>query len=104
MELLTHSDRIWDLRRGDADDNRTSPLGRGWRQLALSAALDFNYLGASIAFFSLIVLPALLVGFVPPIVVAYGRRNIETAALVGSHPVASVAWLGALLALAIAIG
>ena len=34
--------RIWDLRRGDADDNRTSPHGRGLRSIVLSAALEFN--------------------------------------------------------------
>ena len=34
--------RIWDLRRGDADDNRTSPAGGGLRSVILSAALEFN--------------------------------------------------------------
>ena len=42
--------RLWDLRQGDADDNRTSPYGRGWRAMAVAAALDFNYLAASISF------------------------------------------------------
>jgi len=34
--------RIWDLRRGDDDDNRTSPHGRGLRSIILSTALEFN--------------------------------------------------------------
>ena len=44
------SGRIWDLRRGDADDNRTSPYGRCWRSVIISTALESNYLTASIAF------------------------------------------------------
>ena len=39
--------RIWDLRRGDNDDNRTSPHGRGLRSLVLSTAVEFNPLKAS---------------------------------------------------------
>jgi hypothetical protein len=38
--------RIWDLRRGDNDDDRTKPHGRGPRRLAFSAVLEFNYLKA----------------------------------------------------------
>jgi hypothetical protein len=40
--------RIWDLRRGDDDDDRTNPHGRSLRSLAFSAALEFNYLKAPI--------------------------------------------------------
>ena len=43
-------DRLWDLRQGDADDNRTSPYGRGWRNVIVSTALEFNYLTASVSF------------------------------------------------------
>ena len=43
---------LWDLTRGDADDNRSSPHGLGWRTLAISTALEFNYLTAAIAFVS----------------------------------------------------
>ena len=42
-ERLTHLD--W--RRGDADDNRASPYGRGMGRVVPSAALDFNILKAS---------------------------------------------------------
>jgi hypothetical protein len=57
--------RIWDLRRGDADDDRTSPAGRGLRSVVLSAVLEFNYVHASIGFLALIIGPALLVGITP---------------------------------------
>jgi 3',5'-cyclic AMP phosphodiesterase CpdA len=102
MHLLRRSDcsPIWDLRRGDADDNRTSPIGRGWRNLAIATLLEFNYLSASIAFALLIGIPALVVGLVPPILVAYAGQHIESAALITSHPVASIAWLVVLIALA----
>jgi hypothetical protein len=40
--------RIWDLRRGDDDDDRTNPHGRGLRSLVFSTALEFNYLKAPI--------------------------------------------------------
>jgi Calcineurin-like phosphoesterase len=96
---LTRTDRIWDLRRGDADDNRTSPVARRWRTLAVATLLDFNYLSASIAFVLLIIVPALVVGLVPPIVVTYGRQKFESAALIASHPVASIAWLAVLFGL-----
>src|SRR5262249_24511792 len=101
MDVLNRSDSIWDLRRGDADDNRTSPAGRGWRNLALTTLLDFNYLSASIAFVLLIVVPALVVRLVPPIVVAYGKQKIESATLIARYPIASIVWLAVLLALAI---
>src|SRR5262245_62970888 len=104
MDIRTRTDRIWDLSRGDADDNRTSPAGRGWRNLAVATLLDFNYLSASIAFVLLIVVPALVVGLVPPVVVAYGKQKLESAALIATHPVASIAWLAVLLALAVWFG
>jgi predicted MPP superfamily phosphohydrolase len=97
-------DRIWDLRRGDAEDNRTSSVSRGWRRLAITTLLDFNYLSVTIAFVLLIVVPALVVGLVPPILVAYGRQKLQSAALIVSHPVASVTWLAVLIALAIWFG
>ena len=39
--------RIWDFRRGDDDDNRTSPVGGGLRRVLISAALEFNYVKAA---------------------------------------------------------
>jgi hypothetical protein len=102
MEFLTGADGLWDPRLGDADDNRTSPEGRGWKNLALTTALDFNYLSAAIAFLTLIVLPALLVGLVPPIVAAYGQHSVGAAALVTRRPVVALAALALVLALAYA--
>ena len=90
MDVLNTTQRLWDMRRGDADDDRTSPHGRGWRSMALSAALEFNYLTASIAFLSLIIVPALLVGLAPPLFVLYGRRKLETATMVSSRPFAAI--------------
>ena len=98
------ANRIWDLRRGDADDNRTSPGGRGWGKLAITTLLDFNYLSVSIVFILLIVVPALVVGLVPPIVVALGQQTLQSAALVATHPLTSIAWLAVLLALVIWLG
>jgi hypothetical protein len=54
--------QILDFRRGDDDDNRTSPYGRGMRSVVFSALLEFNYLQAPIGFLALIIVPALLVG------------------------------------------
>ena len=60
--------RIWDLRRGDVDDNRMSLPGRGLSSIVLSAALEFNYLQAALGFLTLIIGPALLVGLAPSVV------------------------------------
>src|SRR5262245_57358336 len=90
MDLLNTTARLWDMRRGDADDDRTSPHGRGWRSLAICAALEFNYLTASIAFLALIVVPALLVGLAPPLFVLYGRRKLEAGMLVFSRPFTAI--------------
>src|SRR5215467_5742964 len=64
---------LWDLRRGDAEDDRSSPHGRGWMRMIFSAALEFNYLTAPITFLLLIAGPALMVGLVPPIVATSGQ-------------------------------
>src|SRR5687767_8859683 len=94
--------RIWNLRRGDADDNRTSPYGRGWRNVVISTALESNYLTASIAFVALIIGPALVVGLAPPLLLTYGRHNL--AALAGSQPLAALFWLAVLAGLVLWIG
>ena len=69
--------RIWDFRRGDDDDNRTSPHGGGLRRVLISAALEFNYVKAAIGFLILVVGPALLMGIVPSIAVTYGRLKFD---------------------------
>jgi hypothetical protein len=86
VEVLTTVDCLWDLRRGDADDNRTSPHGRGWRSMIFSGALEFNYLTAAIAFVLLVIGPAPLVGLLPPIVATYGLRTFAPATLARLHP------------------
>ena len=96
--------RIWDLRRGDNDDNRTSPHGHGLRSLVLSTAVEFNPLKASIGFLTLIIGPALLVGIAPSIVVTYGRLVFHKATLAGSYPIFSLVSLIVLVGAALWIG
>ena len=83
-------DRLWDLRQGDADDNRTSPYGRGWRNVIVSTALEFNYLTASISFLMLVIVPALAVGLAVPLIATYGRYKIDAAAAIVSRPFAAL--------------
>jgi 3',5'-cyclic AMP phosphodiesterase CpdA len=86
--------RIWDLRRGDDDDNRTNPHGRGVRSLVFSAALEFNYLKAPIGFLVIFVFPALLLGIVPTVVVACSRLLFAAPAIVGGGAItASIVFL-----------
>ena len=96
--------RIWDLRRGDADDNRTSPEGGGLRSLVLSAALEFNYLKALIGFLAMIIAPALLVGIVPSLVFTFGRLKLQAAATAGYTPIIAVITLAVLLGVTLWVG
>jgi 3',5'-cyclic AMP phosphodiesterase CpdA len=89
--------RIWDLRRGDDDDNRTSPHGRGLRSLVFTAALEFNYLKAPIGFLTLFVLPALLLGLGLSLAIAYGRLLLHTSALAPTSPILAAVLLAALV-------
>ena len=77
---------IWDFRFGDADDNRTSPYGTGWKSLIFANVLEFSYLKAALAFLILIVIPALLVGVAPSIILTYSRHTLGTVASVGRKP------------------
>lgn len=95
---------IWDFRRGDDDDNRTSPHGGGLRRLLLSVALEFNYVKAVIVFLILIVGPAMLVGIVPSLVVTYGRLKFNAAASASYSPIVAMFVLTLLLAGALWIG
>ena len=74
------------------------------RSVVLSAALEFNYLRASIGFLALIVGPALLVGIAPSIALSYGRLKLHAATLVGSRPIFAFALLVFLVAAALTIG
>jgi 3',5'-cyclic AMP phosphodiesterase CpdA len=96
--------RIWDLRRGDDDDNRTSPHGRGLRSIVLSTLLEFNPLKALIGFLALIIAPALLVGIAPSIVVTYGRLMFHKLTLAGSYPIVALVSLAVLVGAALWIG
>ncbi len=96
--------RIWDLRRGDYDDNRTSTHGGGLRSVLLSAALEFNYLKALIGFLALIVGPALLLGIIPSLVVTYGRLKLGVAASARYNPIVALIILAVLAGLALWIG
>ena len=96
--------RILDFRRGDDDDNRTSPYGRGMRSVVFSALLEFNYLQAPIGFLALIIGPALLVGIAPSVVVTYSRMMIDASAMAGSRPIVAVALLAILAGAALWIG
>jgi 3',5'-cyclic AMP phosphodiesterase CpdA len=96
--------RIWNLRRGDNEDNRTSPYGRGMQSVVLAALLDFNFLKASIGFLVLIIVPALLIGIAPSVVVDYGRLKFHLAASAGSGLTVTVISLILLVGLALWMG
>src|SRR5215813_6848268 len=78
---------IWDLRRGDHDDDRMSPYAGGFRSLVLAAALEFNFLKALIVFLALIVVPALLVGIALALLLTYGSLLWHSMAATGESPV-----------------
>jgi 3',5'-cyclic AMP phosphodiesterase CpdA len=96
--------RIWNLRRGDNDDNRTNPHRGGLRKVLLSAALEFNYVKAAIGFLVLIVAPALLVGIAPSLAITFGRLKFGTAVSAGHNPIAALLVVGLLAAWALWIG
>jgi len=96
--------RIWDFRRGDDDDNRTSPVGGDLRRVLISAALEFNYVKAAVGFLVLVIGPALLVGIIPSIAVTYGRLKFDAVASAGYSPITAVILLLVLVALALWVG
>lgn len=96
--------RIWDLRRGDNDDNRSSPYGGGLRGLVLSTLLEFNYLKAPLSFLVLILGPALLVGIAPSVVITYGRLLLLSATVARSTLLAGLGFLAILVVAALWIG
>ena len=77
--------RIWDLRRGDHDDNRFSPQNGGLRSLILPTLLEFNYLKAPLSLMLLIVGPAVLVGITPSVIVTYGQFLLHAANIIRSR-------------------
>jgi len=99
-ELRERDDDLWDLTRGDAEDNRSSPQWHGWRNLALSTALEFNYLSAAITFAWLVVLPAIVVGLAVPGAIVLARWKVSAATLIAIEPAMALLTL-ALLAIAL---
>lgn len=98
MGVPREGDALWDLRRGDAEDNRSDPQSRGWRALTLATALEFNYLGGAITFVWLIVLPAIVVGLVVPGAIALAHWKLDAAWLITIRP------MTALISLALLVG
>src|SRR5262245_56053797 len=101
---MLENDRLWDLRRGDADDNRASPYGRGWRGVLVSTALEFNFLTATLAFVTRVIVPVLLVGLAPPLILIYSRHKLGAASTISSHPLAAIFWIAILLGAGLWLG
>jgi hypothetical protein len=96
---------IWDVRWGDADDNRTSPYGAGWTRLIFSTTMEFGYVKAAIGFLLLVVLPALLIGIAPSILLTYGRITFGALKAAGREPtIIALLFLAGLVLLALWIG
>jgi Calcineurin-like phosphoesterase len=95
---------IWDLRRGDHDDDRMSPYGGGMRSVVLSAAFEFNFLKALIVFLTLIVGPALLLGLALSLAVTYGRLVLHAMEMAERSPAVGLALLGLLIGFALWAG
>jgi hypothetical protein len=96
--------RIWDLRRGDADDDRTSIPDRGLQSIVFSAILEFNFLQASVGVLVLIIGPALLVGIAPSVVVTLGRLKVHAATSAGDSLIVALVLLAILMGAALWIG
>src|SRR5215472_5913153 len=95
---------IWDLRRGDYDDNRMSPLVGGLRSLLLSGAFEFNFLKAPVVFLTFIFVPVLLAGFMLSLAVSYGRLYLYAGSMAGSSRVLGLALSALFVALALWLG
>jgi len=96
--------RIWDLRRGDATDDRMSLPDRSLLSIVFAAALEFNFLQASIGLLVHIIGPALLVGLVPSVVVTLGRLKVRAAMSAGDSLIITLVVLAILLGAALWIG
>jgi 3',5'-cyclic AMP phosphodiesterase CpdA len=96
--------RVWNLRRGDADDDRLSPYAGGLRKLFVAAVFEFNYLKAPVGFLFLVIGPALIVGVAPSLVVTYGHLVFHTTNLAETNLVVILCFLAVLLGAAFWIG
>ena len=95
---------IWDFRMGDDDDNRMSPQKGGLHGMILSAVLEFNFVKAAVVFLILIIVPALLLGLAPSLLVTYGRWLIYAVTMAGRDPIRGLVLLIMLVAIALWIG
>ena len=95
---------VWDLRRGDHDDDRMSPYAGGFRSLFLAAAFEFNFLKALTVFLTLIIGPAFLLGLGLSLVVTYGRLLLHALEMAGRSPVVGIVLLAILLGFALWAG
>lgn len=104
MRTVSIMTPIWDLRRGDYDDNRMSPLVGGLRSLILSGAFEFNFLKAPVVFLTFIIVPALLAGFTLALAITYGRLYLHARGIAGSSPVLGLALSALFVAMALWLG
>lgn len=81
--------RVWNLRRGDADDDLWSPYAGGLHRLFVAAVFEFN-LKAPVGFFLLIILPALVIGIAPSLVATFGHLVFHTTTLAGTNLVLTI--------------
>src|SRR5262249_18739435 len=88
--LLRRRDDLWDLTRGDVEDNRSSPRWHGWRALAPTTPLEFHYRSAAFTFMWLIVLPGIVVGLVVPGVMILVRSKLAAAELITIRPMTAL--------------
>jgi hypothetical protein len=95
---------ICDLRRGDYDDNRMSPLSGGLRSLVLSGAFEFNFLKAPVVFLTFVIVPALLAGLALALAIAYGQLFLHARSMAGSSPVRGLALTAILISFALWLG
>jgi predicted phosphodiesterase len=101
---MIYQGRIWDLRRGDDDDDRNSPHGWGVRRLVVSALLEFNYLAAPVGLLALFVAPALLIGIAPSIAISYGGLILHAHSLSDGSLIITSIVLAFLVVIALWIG
>jgi 3',5'-cyclic AMP phosphodiesterase CpdA len=103
-QMESRQEMIWDLRRGDDDDNRSCPKGGGLRSLIISAIFEFNYVKAPVTFLALVIVPALLVGIAPSVLVTYGQLFFHATTLAGTRLVIAFGLLIFLVGAALWIG
>lgn len=95
---------IWDLRRGDYDDNRMSPLTGGFHSLILSGAFEFNFLKAPIVFLTFVIVPALLAGLALALALTYGQLFLHARRMAGGSFILGFVLAALFTALALWLG